>query len=846
VLKGEQLADRPLLMIPRPTRAKRAKRGGGGGRIRTPSRAEQGGRLDASFAQIRTALANRSIRVASQVAGSAPEDVVVLETVGRTDELVRAAANVPGLEWLAEAELEGVAPTEHFFVEDKPNKELSGRLYALFTNQTALEELIRLWKRWKRGHQLPRGFGPFKTVFVHLSAVRRWDHNDRLEGTGILQDWAERIDLGDEQVPAEVELWYRQSSGSRADAERTVRRLVEAAGGKVHSSAVVEQIRYHALSARLPIKTVRQILERGPVKLIHCEHIRFFATGQMLAPAMHQDRQVVGDGPFEGLAVPPPGAKPVAALLDGLPVQNHPALMNRLVVDDPDSLASDYPVAQRRHGTAMASLILHGELDAPGPCRRPLYVRPILRPDTTDFLGVGEETSPHEAVLVDLVHRAVRRIVEVAPTVALVNLSIGLRDRPYNRFMSPLAQLLDWMAAEYGLLFIVSAGNYSRGPAIEPSEAEFASMDGRARKSTTIRTLHGENPWRKVLSPGEALNALTVGAAHDDQSPAHGQPSHLHDPLQSGDLPSVLSAQGFGHGRSVKPDILMAGGRVLLEWQPGASSPDQRIFGILPPGQRHASPPNRSSRSRGTSNATALVTRAGVAANQVLEDLRGGEGGEVIDTVPRGLWIRCLLAHGARWGELEQAIRDGGLSDTWQVKYAGARLAGFGRIRPELALTCTRLRAVALGGGSLRNDEAHVHKFPLPQSLSARRGRRRLTVTLAWFTPVNPRNQQWRRAHLWFSVNHKKYQLHRQDVDWRSVQRGTLQHEVFEGHRAIAIDEGDSLSIQVNCREAAGSLQVPVAYALAVSLELAPALGVDVYAEVRQAIRSTVRPVVRT
>jgi hypothetical protein len=44
----------------------------------------------------------------------------------------------------------------------------------------------------------------------------------------------------------------------------------------------------------------------------------------------------------------------VCALMDGLPMENHPQLLGRLLVDDPDGWASTYPVIDRKHGTGIA------------------------------------------------------------------------------------------------------------------------------------------------------------------------------------------------------------------------------------------------------------------------------------------------------------------------------------------------------------------------------------------------------------------------------------------------------------------------------------------------------------
>jgi len=145
---------------------------------------------------------------------------------------------------------------------------------------------------------------------------------------------------------------------------------------------------------------------------------------------------------------------------------------------------------------------------------------------------------------------------------------------------------------------------------------------------------------------------------------------------------------------------------------------------------------------------------------------------------------------------------------------------------------CTEYRVTALGGGLLQNDQAHVHRVPLPPSLSAQRGWRRLVITLAWITPVNPIHQSWRRADLWFTPPVDSLQVTRTQADWRAVQRGTVQHEILEGENAAAFIDGANLEIQVSCRSDAGVLEDVVPYALAATLEVAEEIGIDIYSEV--------------
>jgi hypothetical protein len=68
------------------------------------------------------------------------------------------------------------------------------------------------------------------------------------------------------------------------------------------------------------------------------------------------------------------------------------------------------------------------------------------------------------------------------------------------------------------------------------------------------------------------------------------------------------------------------------------------------------------------------------------------------------------------------------------------------------------------------------------------------------------------------------------------VQRGTLQHELFEGDAAVAYVDGATIKLKVNCRADAGKLDDQIPYALVVTLETAENLRVPVYQEVAERI----------
>jgi hypothetical protein len=73
--------------------------------------------------------------------------------------------------------------------------------------------------------------------------------------------------------------------------------------------------------------------------------------------------------------------------------------------------------------------------------------------------------------------------------------------------------------------------------------------------------------------------------------------------------------------------------------------------------------------------------------------------------------------------------------------------------------------------------------------------------------------------------------------DRQTAQRGTLQHDTFEGDSAAAFIDGEDVVVRVSCREDAPGLEGPVPYAIAVTLEVADVIGVDIYTEVRERVR---------
>lgn len=835
--------DYPLLVFPEPVPAARAKRNTNFGKIRVPSPYNQAQRLAPEFQRLQDAMEGRRLALQDNPLGLVPEQVLVLQTIGSIQDFTRAVDKIPGLEWLGDYHVDDISPEFGFEDEKNLDKRLRGQLFLVMTDQQALSEIHSLFRRWERdpGVSFPDGLAPLKRAFEHLHTIRPWGVEDRILETGILEDWRNRLEDDEDDVPFQAELWFRQSDHRRQQAESLLRSTIESQQGEVVHRCLIPEIAYHALLGRLPRAQVQEIAGsteafRG-IRMLQCEDMMHARPVGQCAVRMVDDEftdRITGNEvrriSAQAMAST---ARPVIALFDGMPLTGHRMLDNRLIVDDPDGYESGYQANERNHGTAMASLICHGDLAQRNePLENPLYVRPILQPDR-GYGGQFKEVIPANLLPVDVIHRATRRLFEpengdppVAPTVRFVNLSVCDSMRPLMRDMSPLARLLDWLSWKYQILFVVSAGNHPQDIELDVPRQMFGELSPDELEQAVLKAIAEDTRNRRLLSPAETLNGVTIGATHMDASQTES--ANLIDPFLRSGMPNVASAHGPGYRRAIKPDLSISGGRQFLIEKLGNAHPRATLQVSefrSPPGQRVATPGDvgqldQTVYTRGTSNAAAVASRGAGHLYRLIGQLREHSGVSLPEEYGVVL-TKAMLAHGSAWTDVieryEAALKTPENSRTFR-EYLG-RFLGYGPANFEKVMNCTQDRVTVLGFGELDDDEGAVFSFPLPPSLSAIAERRRLTITLAWLSPVNSQRQAYRIAHLWFDPKNE-IAPDRLFADYRAVQRGTIQHEVLEGSRATVFQDGDEISIKVNCRSDAGDLTVPVRYGLAITLEM--------------------------
>lgn len=816
----------------------------GGEKIHYPGYETQKIRVPRIFRELQNSIDNQNIHSQLEIRGLDPEFVVVFEVAGSIDNFNKAAKKA-GLEWLCTEENK-FDPDDEFYPlneeGDRINKPVDQKIYITMSNRQALQNLLSLWNEYNNSptHQLKRGFSPFVHIFEQLRNLRKWSIEDRLDHN-VISQWEINLNKNPLYIRFEIELWYRENEEKRSQALHYISEKIKLSQGKILKIVHYPEIKYHALIVELPSDNVRKMINDKEDLLSNSEEVMLFrCTGQTIS--FNDSTETID---INEIKSDYPQNPPVIALLDGLPLSNHVLLEGRLSIFDPDNFENEYPANSRNHGTAMSSLIIYGDKNSPklSPIKSRLYVRPIMKGELLEGHNSVEKI-PSDEILADIIHRAVLDIInnEESKNVRIINLSIGCKDRPFLFSMSPEARMLDYLSEKYNLLFIVSAGNIERVLELEVSAKEYEHFSLEERAQVEYKDLWDNQSNNRILSPSESINSLCIGSLHDDNTNL-SESFMLKNPLPLG-YPSLYSRFGGGFNRSNKPDAVLSGGQQYYNQKNFGDSP-MNLEAAIPrrtggPGQLVASPENLNATKYtiGTSNSTALATRI---CGQLLENLKN-----LIPIHPEfeAIATKCMFIHSCSWTSLGLTLKNNYVpKNNGKARENVSRWIGYGIPEIEKSLFNEDYRVTLMGYGSISSDKYVEFKYPLPTCLQSQAIKKRLTITLAWNSPIDVNYKKYRLASLEFKPNSKEIRLmpeNRIEASNIVSKRGTVQHEIYEGESASTFNEGEYLTIQVQCKKE-DRLKIPVKYVLMVTLEVSPNSGLPLFGEIENRLQNQIQ-----
>jgi hypothetical protein len=826
--------DKPLLRLNNPKPAPRRRGGGGGGQARSFDRARQIAAHGPVFQNLKNVLnaADPVLALRADPNALAPERLLVFEVTGSIQNFANAVARIPGLEFAGEEEL------------DADEFDSNPEFYMLVPQLAALREILSLWEGWKKNGSVPYGYTPWREVFSHLRAVRPWGPSDRVSIGN--REYFQAVTEGapaDFPMRVEIELVFRRSPAKRKAAEAEVVGAIEGTGGAIIDRAEHPDFAYHAVLAEISAAEVRRISNLDPFSLAGADPIASIVPQSVGVPLESGDNL-----PVDAVPLVPAIAEPIAAVFDAVPLQGHPLLANRLIYDDPADLEA-LAVGERIHGTAMASLVVHGDLNEPAsPIARRVYFRPIMYAP-----AFGDELFKDDRLVIDVIVEAVMRMRQAGgEQVFIVNLSLGDRTRPFSGKISTWGRALDYLAYRYGILFLVSAGNVVAPVTVGDfaDQAAFHAAAATARNQAVFRALDGAKADRRILAPADSLNALTVGAWCRDAVQAQFAGASPFATYSDLDMPSLSSRLGLGHRRSAKPEILLGGGRERVRFDP--LSPDLVINSHAQPsrhwGLRVAAPSGDLATgthfTMGTSAANALGTHT---AHRVFDALERAYP-QLIAPMPfaeRAVLLKAILVHCASWRDVDSFIRPiidphGTLHhEHWRREVS--RHLGYGFVDPDDCIACAEDRATLWATGSLEREGSVSFDVPIPAAFATNANLREVRATLAWLSPVRPGHLAYRAVKLKIAALIDDA-LHTAGIATLTSQpsnsqseSGTIIHRRWRDAKIGDLSGGATIPLQVQRETDQGApVDEAIPFGLAVTIEMPGAQ--QIYSDVRNQI----------
>lgn len=769
----------------------------------------------------------------------APERLLVFEVKGDIANFASAIKKVQGLELIDEEEL----PRD----EDK-----SPVAYLLVPDLVALRQIESLWRIWLSEKPLQKGYTPWRDVFACLRDLRVWGPSDRVQEFDLEILEQEIDDLDDaELITLEIELIFRSSEAMATVCEATVLSSVIAAGGRLVHRARINEIAYHALLVKLPVSSIKSIIALEPNSLASVEPIMHIRP-QSIVTSIQTNDVVPQSNPIPDHPVTKAS---ILAILDGVPVAGHPLLRRHLNVEDHFNLEPDALVTNRIHGSAMASLIIHGDRNKnERPLPRQIHFIPVMG---------NNDRFPSDRLIVDLIYQAVFQMRDGAQPsaewVILINISLGNARRPFHGQLSAWGRLLDRLAYKYGILFLVSAGNVTSTFPIPAyaTRIEFEDDHHSNRAESVLSALASIVGERRLLSPSETVNGLTVGGRNlDSVSPADRATARANvNPYTDIDITNPSSALGPGFANSVKPDIIMPAAREHLQVvRSGAGIVVAPAGAARGAGLKVASPPRNGVESveaftNGTSAATALASRTAHRIHDALEAAYGQEFLQLSGT-KRAVLIKALLVHPARWPDeaaelIKKLMGPFGKGQASRQKDNIRRFLGFGAFDADDAVACAADRATFWCVGEIGPKRSMNVVIPIPASLGGQARPHSLSATLAWFTPVQPGRKSYRSVKLKIlpidDLNELGISAHSNQPDSNQTNRGTVYTQRWVGDKAAVVAEGKTITLTIQREPDSGTtIDDLVPFGLAVTIEMPGELRL--YDEVRARIQPRPAP----
>lgn len=440
----------------------------------------------------------------------------------------------------------------------------------------------------------------------------------------------------------------------------------------------------------------------------------------------------------------PDETDPLVCVVDSGVVSGHPFLRNWVVAERDFDTGENTEVDQNGHGTSVAGLAVYGDI---ANCIETGVWRPKVRICSAKVLRNEEnpiDLSRPRAVFPDqnriehTIEDAIRHFYDQWGC-RVFNLSVGDDLAPYEGGRQfPWAEKLDELARELDIVIVVAAGN--RYPEIPNVDGSLADIQ-RAVRDQVLTQNH------RVCNPGTAALAITVGSiARNDAMSVQlgGRTLSMADAIpgapRGGPSPFTRAGPGCSYRRdnqSIKLELADYGGNYALQRMRtnGFRWNDWHFLVGEPTIIREQDGRFIGSRT-GTSFSCPHASHACALAERSLEAVFGAP--------PSANAIRALVASTAAMPCCGQE---------WLVdEQTALRLVGYGQPTLDRILWSSETSVQLVAETELEEDRLHFYRVPVPASFLSEKGRRGITVALAYDPPVRSSRKEYLARTMFIEV----------------------------------------------------------------------------------------------
>jgi hypothetical protein len=525
---------------------------------------------------------------------------------------------------------------------------------------------------------------------------------------------------------ADVELWDVGTHDMNERRVAQLRRFIESEHGRVTDQYVGESM------VLLRVRATGLLIK----KLLYTEYVATVDLPPKPALTVNELLQVSRQDLPE-VSAPDDDAPGIAVLDTGL-TTGHPLLGP--AIGEATSIPQSWGDASdgHGHGTMVSGLALYGDVEE---CIRSRSFVPRLTLYSARVLN-SQCAFDDDNLITTQMREAIEYFRETY-NCRVFNISIGDPRLPYQGGkVSPWASILDTLARELDVIIVVSAGNWEH------------DSNPQAACDTCLRDYprYLLDSAARIIEPATGLIVLTVGALAHSANIPRGSASNsvAFRPIAQQGQPSPFTRSGPGLGGSIKPEVCEIGGnqvydgliqraRCVAECSVVSTNRQyvQRLFAT----------------DAGTSYAAPKVAHTAARLFGAFPDASAN-------------LIRALLIASAQVPEAATALLKP-LGDD-----AVLQVCGYGRPDLELAQASDEARVVLYAESELAFDNFHIYELPIPSKFIQQKGKRGISVTLAFDPPVR----------------HTRFDYMGVKMSFRLI-RGKTVDEVAEAFRARSQDE---------------------------------------------------------